>query len=127
MKIRPREPVILAEDFGALMNWYREVLGFGVAQLIEDAYHYVRLETPGGVKLAIASAKEMGVTPSDRRNNSLVLQVEVDDVKAFFEHVQSSGGSVTGGPQYDKEGDFWFGGIADPEGNPCWVVDKNCP
>lgn len=30
-------------------------------------------------------------------------------------------------PDFDKGGGFWFGSFSDPEGNPSWVVDKNCP
>ena len=48
------------------------------------------------------------------------------DVTAFFAHLQASGGVVTFGPSFDKAG-FPFGGFTDPEGNPIWVVDKNCP
>ena len=36
-------------------------------------------------------------------------------------------GTVTGGPARDAQGGFWFGGFADPEGNPVWVVDGACP
>jgi hypothetical protein len=51
----------------------------------------------------------------------------VEDVKAFFEHVKAKNGTVTFGPSYEEKNGFWFGGVADPEGNPIWVVDVNCP
>lgn len=127
MELRPRETVILAEHFSALVAWYRDALGFTVVRLYEDDYHFANLEAPSGIKLGIGDAKEMGVTPADRRSNTVRLQFEVDDVKAFFAHVERSGGSATFGPSFDDKGGFWFGGFSDPEGNPCWVVDKNCP
>ena len=125
--IRPRETVILASDLSTLVNWYQDILGFQVTQLFEESFHYACLETPSGIKIGIGSAAEMGVEPTDRSRNTVVLQFEVDDLAEFFDHLQQSGGAVTFGPSFDKEGEFWFGGFSDSEGNPTWVVDKNCP
>ncbi|MBC8366463.1 VOC family protein [bacterium] len=127
MDLRPRETVILAEDFTALVSWYRDALGFKVTRLFEDEYHYVNLESESGIQIGIASASEMGVEANDRSKNTVLMQYEVDDVKEFFEHLKSKGGKLTFGPSFDEKGGFWFGGVADPEGNPIWVVDKNCP
>lgn len=127
IEIRPRETVILADDVKKLSGWYRDVLGFKVVRLYEDDYHYCNLESASGIQVGIADAKEMGVTPVDRNANTVLMQFEVDDVKEFFAHLEKSGGSLTFGPSFDKSGGFWFGGFSDPEGNPCWVVDKNCP
>ena len=127
IEIRPRETVILATDFEALVAWYRDGLGFAITDLFEDDYHYCTLETPSGIKIGIASAAEMEVEPTDRSLNTVVLQFEVDDLKEFFAHLEQVGGAITFGPSFDKNGEFWFGGFSDPEGNPCWVVDKNCP
>lgn len=127
IELRPREPVLFATDFSALVAWYRDCLGFTVDRLFEDEYHYCNLTTSSGIQLGIADATEMAVEAQDRMRNSLVLQFEVDDVAAFFEHLKSQGGTVTFGPSLDEKGGFWFGGFADIEGNPSWVVDKNCP
>lgn len=127
VEIRPRETVILATDFSALVAWYRDVLGFKVIKLFEESYHYCNLETPSGIKIGIADAQEMKVVPIDRSSNTVILQFEVDDVKELFTHLEQTGASVTFGPSYDKKDEFWYGGFSDPEGNPCWVVDKNCP
>ena len=121
--IGPRESVIMADDFDAMVNWYQDVLGFRSTFRTEDEYHYCTLES--GIKIGIASAKEMGVKPTDRRQNTVVLQFDVPDVAAFFKHIEEKGGTATFGPSYDKTGDFWFGGIEDLEGNPIWVVDVN--
>ena len=127
IEIRPRETVILADDFEALVAWYRDVLGFGVTALFEDDYHYCCMATPSGIKIGIGSAAEMEVTPTDRSVNTVILQFEVDDLAEFFAQLKAAGGIVTFGPSFEKKGGFWFGGFSDPEGNPCWVVDKNCP
>jgi predicted enzyme related to lactoylglutathione lyase len=126
-ELRPREPVLFAEDFSSLVAWYEGALGFRVVQRHEDGYHYAKLVTDGGLQLGIADAGEMGVQLADRAAASLVLQCEVDDLAAFFAHVEGAGGSIVFGPNHDARDGFWFGSIADPEGNRCWVVDKDCP
>ncbi|MBD3161999.1 MAG: hypothetical protein GF346_06880 [Candidatus Eisenbacteria bacterium] len=127
IEIHPRETVILANDFQALVAWYRDVLGFRVVKRFEEEFHYCNLETATGIKLGIGVAKEMGVAPEDRSKNTVILQFQVDDVKEFFVHLERNGGVVTFGPSFDKKDEFWYGGFSDPEGNPCWVVDANCP
>ena len=69
----------------------------------------------------------MGVISPDRKNITVLLQFEVEDVKEFFSYLEKSGGVITFGPSFDKNDKFWYGGFEDPEGNPFWVVDKNCP
>ena len=125
--IRPRETVLMADDFGAMIDWYCNVLGFAVTRRVEDDYHYCNLETPSGIQIGIADATEMKIDTSGRANNTVVLQFEVDDAKVFFEHLQGHGAKVTFGPSFDKAHNFWFGGVEDCEGNPIWVVDRNCP
>ncbi|MBZ0266944.1 VOC family protein [bacterium] len=127
MEITPRESVILAADFASLVEWYAGALGFAVTKRFEGKFHYCNLETAGGVRIGIAPAAEMGVTPDNRSANTVVLQFRVPDVKAFLEHVRDQGGTITGGPSFDPSDSFWFGSFADPEGNPFWVVDENCP
>ncbi|MEM7168451.1 MAG: VOC family protein [Planctomycetota bacterium] len=127
MEVRPRETVILAADFDALVRWYQEALGFAVTQRIEDGFHYCHMQTDSGIRIGIAAAQEMGVKSVDRANNSVVLQLEVDDLREFFTQVQQRGAAITGGPNFNQADSFWFGAIADPEGNPIWVVDQNCP
>ena len=116
--IRARETVILAAGFSELVAWYRDVLGFSVVNLFEDGFHYCNLETPSGIKIGIADAQEMGVVPGDRRNNTVVLQFEVDDVRELFAHLKQTGASITNEPTFNKQDGFWFGAFADPEGNP---------
>ena len=99
-ELRPREAVIFASDFSAMIAWYRDVLGFKAVNLIEEGYHYCNLETSSGIKLGIASAEEMGVELVDRANNSGVLQFEDDDFRAVFTQPEQSGASITGGPTF---------------------------
>ncbi|MCA9000386.1 MAG: VOC family protein [Planctomycetes bacterium] len=125
--IRPRESVILAEDFEALVRWYQDALGFQVKRLFNEDYHFANLVTESGIRIGIASAQEMGVQPVDRSKNTVLLQFEVDDLPAFFEHLTESGAKQTFGPSFDEKGRFWYGGFSDPEGNPWWAVDRDCP
>ncbi|NNE09282.1 MAG: VOC family protein [Gemmatimonadetes bacterium] len=127
IELRPRETVILAADFDALVAWYRDVLGFAVTKQFEGEFHYCNLATASGIRIGIGSAEEMGVKPRDRADRTVIMQFEVDDVKSLFEHVERAGGTIVDGPKLDRKDNFWFGSCADPEGNPFWVVDRNCP
>ena len=127
MKIFPREPVVFAKDFQALVDWYKNVLSFKVTHLVDEDYHYCNLENESGIRLGIADAREMGVNPNDRKNNTVVLQFQVADVQSFLEYISKKGGTITFGPSLDKKDGFWYGGFSDLEGNPYWVVDENCP
>lgn len=127
MEIRPREAVILASDFKALIGWYHEVLGLTIVRLYEDDYHYCNLESSTGIKIGIADATEMGVEPDNRATNTVLLQFEVEDVKGCFAELETHGAKINLGPSYDEVGGFWYGGFQDPEGNPFWVVDSRCP
>ena len=127
MELHPRETVVLAEDFKAMVDWYRDVLGFEIDGLFEEDYRYCNLRNENGIRLGIGDAKEAGVEPEDRRNNTVVLQFQVRDVRGFLEYVSGKGGTVTLGPAFDEKGGFWYGRFTDREGNPFWVVDENCP
>ena len=54
MELKPRETVILVEDFDLMINWYCEVLGFEVTKRYEDGFHYCNLESEAGIKLGVA-------------------------------------------------------------------------
>jgi predicted enzyme related to lactoylglutathione lyase len=124
--ITPRETVVHAEDFEKMVEWYHRVLDLKVIRRHEEGYQYCNLENESGIRIGITSAKQMGVNPTERKNNTVVLQFQVPDVKAFFEHLQTEGSVITFGPSFDEKGKFWFGGAQDIEGNPFWVVDENC-
>lgn len=110
-----------------LVEWYKDVLGFRITHLFADDYHYCNLENENGIRLGIADAKEMGVNPGNRKNNTVVLQFQVSDVQGFLKYLSEKGGSINFGPSLDKKDGFWYGGFSDLEGNPYWVVDENCP
>ena len=84
MTLHPRETVILPEDFQALVDWYKSVLGFRATRLFEGKYHYCNLESESGIRLGIAVGKEMGVSPGDRKSNTIILQFQVPDVRGFL-------------------------------------------
>ncbi len=127
MRVTPRETVILADDVPSLADWYRRVFDMRVSRDYSEDYHYINLDNDQGLALGIASATEMGVSAGERSSNTVLLQVQVDDVKAFFALLEQEGGAATFGPSFDEKHGFWYGGFNDPEGNPCWVVDSNCP
>ncbi|KAA3635808.1 MAG: hypothetical protein DWP97_04025 [Calditrichaeota bacterium] len=127
MNIKQRETVILANDYKAVVKWYVEILGFKLIKTFEDEYHYYNIKNESGIEIGIASAGEMGVELGDRKRNPVILQIEVEDVQLFFEYLKKNNVTTQFGPSFDKSGEFWYGAFFDLEGNPIWVVDKNCP
>ena len=127
MEVKPRETIILVEDFDAQIKWYCDVLDFKVVKVFDVEFHYCNLENSAGIKIAIGLASEMQVELQDRAKNSVFIQFEVEDVKAFLEFVDANGGVITGPAAFSEKDNFWFGSFADPEGNSHWIVDSNCP
>ena len=126
-ELRPRETVILASDYEKLVRWYRDVLGMRVTDTFDDEFHYCCLKTASGSKLGIAPAAGVRVVPGDRSKNTVLLQLEVDDLHELFAHLRQADSVITFGPSREQQHGFWFSRFADPEGNPIWAVDKNCP
>lgn len=127
IKINPRETVILAENFNKLVNWYIDVLEFKEINRYEDDYFYSYLETDSGIKIGIADMKQMGVKNPNRRKNTTILQIEVEDVNSLFDYLKNKDCLFLFGPSFDKKDNYWYGSFTDLEGNEIWVVDKNCP
>lgn len=126
-ELRPRETVILADNFDALLAWYRDVLGFRVVQQFDTNIHFANLETASGIKIGIGVAAELDVVPTDRSKNTVLLQFEVEDVEGFMASIVEAGGTIDHGPTFNEKDGFWFGAFRDLEGNPIWVVDSKCP
>ncbi len=123
MKLQLMNAVVMAEDYEKLRDWYADTLELEIEEEWTENCHYAELVKDGRLVIGIADAKEMKVTPGDRRNHAVVAQFNVEDVKAFLTRVLEKGGAVPFGPSYDEAEGFWFGGFADIEGNPCWVVE----
>ena len=122
MKLRLLNAVIMAEDYEKLRDWWIEVVGLELRQEWSEDYHYAELVHDGKFVVGIASASEMKCDPPTPRANAVVAQLQVGDVKAFLAQIKERGGDVPFGPSFDEKEKFWFGGFADGEGNPVWVV-----
>jgi predicted enzyme related to lactoylglutathione lyase len=123
VKLELMNAVVMAEDYERLRDWYVEALDLTLESEWTENYHYAELVKDGRLVVGIASAEEMNVTPRDRKSATVVAQLNVEDVKAFLARVREHGADVPFGPSHDEDGDFWFGGFADIEGNPVWVVE----
>ena len=122
MKYELMNAVILAEDYEKLKAWYMEALDLELKQEWTEKFHYAELVKDGRFVVGIGLAKEMGVTPGDRKAATVYPQFNTDDTKALLAQVKERGGEVPFGPSYDEGLDLWYGGFADIEGNQCWVV-----
>ncbi len=123
MRLELMNTVVMAADYEKLRDWYIDALELELEQEWTGKYHYAELVKNGKLVVGIADAKEMGVTPQAmKKNATLVAQFNVDDVAAFLARIREKGGDVSFGPSYDADEDLHFGGFADIEGNPNWVV-----
>ena len=123
MKLRLMNAVVMAEDYEKLRDWYVDALDLELIGEWTEKYHYAELARDGRLVVGIASAEEMKVTPGDRKNATVVAQLNVDDARGFLARVKEKGGDVPFGPSWEEDEEFWFGGFADPEGNLVWVVE----
>ncbi|MHC4469818.1 MAG: VOC family protein [Planctomycetota bacterium] len=123
MELRLLNVVVMAEDYEGLRDWYVEALDLTVKGEWTEKYHYAELVSAGRFVVGIASAKEMNVTPGDRKSFTVTGQLVDDDVRVLA-RMKGKGGDVPFGPSFDEDGQFWFGGFGDLEGNPWWVVEE---
>lgn len=123
MKTSLINAVILAEDYDKLVDWYIRIFTLDVKHKVDKNYHYTELAQDEQVILGIANTKEMGVIPTKPRNNSVIVQIKVSNIHELFDRIKGTG-KVLFGPTEDKDEDIVYGGIADPEGNQVWLVER---
>lgn len=124
MDIKLINTVILAEDYGSLVEFYTTALELDVKLKHEEGYHFTDLAKNGQLIVGIAPASEMQHTPTSPRNNSAVLQISTDDIHRLFARVKEFGATALFGPSVDKNEGFTYGAFADPEGNHVWVMEN---
>ena len=123
MRLELMNAVVMAADYEKLRDWYIDALELQLKEEWTEKFHYAELVKDGKLVVGIADAKEMGITPhEEKKSATLVAQFNVEDVAAFLARIREKGGDVPFGPSYDADNDLHFGGFADIEGNPCWVV-----
>ena len=125
MNINLLNPMILAENYEELVEWYIKTFDLTVKNKVDEGEECTELERAGELILGIAKANEMGVKPSTPRNNTVIIQFSVSDINELFDRIKETGGRVLFGPSLEEKGGYWYGGFADIEGNQMWVVEKN--
>lgn len=124
MKINLLNPMILAENYEELAEWYEKTFDLAIKTRVEEGEEYMELGTPSKILFGFARAKEMGVKPSTPRNNTVIIQLSVNDINELFDKVKKAGGKILFGPSIDEEEGYLYGGLADIEGNQIWVIEK---
>lgn len=117
--------VILASDYEMLISWYLKVFNLEIYLQVKEGYDYTELGQSNRLIVGIAKTEEMGLVPTKPRNNSVIIQIAVSSLDKIFDTVSKSGGKVLFGPSIDEKEGFVYGGIADPEGNQIWIVEKD--
>ena len=127
IKILPRETVIVAKDYQSLIDWYIDNLNFKIVYNNYDI-KYCSLKTDSGIEIGIADMASLGnKNYSKKIQNTIILQIATNDLELFLKKIKNNSGSIFFGPSYDKGDNYWYGSIADSEGNEIWVIDENCP
>jgi len=124
MNISLLNPVVLAEDYGKLIDWYVTTFDLNLQSQTEEGESYTELEHSGKLVVGIAKANEMGVQPTTPRSNTVIIQLAVSDIRTLFDNIRKTGGRILFGPSVDEKGGYVYGGCADIEGNHIWVVEK---
>jgi len=117
--------VILAADYENLVEWYQNTFELDIGTNVDEDYHYTELTRAGKLVISIADAREMGVIPSEPRNNSLIIQLSLSNINEAFERIKNNGGKILFGPSFDKKWGFYYGGFNDIEGNQVWAIENN--
>ena len=127
IKILQRETVIVAKNYQSLIDWYINNLNFKLVYNNLDI-KYCSLKTDSGIEIGIADMDSLNnKNYSKRIQNTVILQIATNDLKILFNKIKNNGGSILFGPSYDIGDKYWYGSIADSEGNEIWVIDENCP
>jgi len=117
--------VLFAENYQALIDWYKDVLALEVIQEESGEYSYAELGIDKQLILGITPAKEVNHVASSPRNNSSVMQLEVAEIHSLFNRVKEKSGEFLFGPTADEKYGFLYGAISDIEGNQIWIVEGN--
>ena len=127
IKILPREIVLVAKNHQSLIDWYIDNLNFKIVYNNLDI-KYCSLETDSGIKIGIADMGSLGYESYSKRiMNTVILQIATNDLQKLFKKIKNNGGSILFSPSYDDGDKYWYGSVADIEGNEIWVIDENCP
>ena len=94
MNLKLIYPIILAEEYETLVDWYIKTFGLNVKSKFEGKEDYTVLEYAGQAVAGIATAREMGVKPSAPRDNTAIIQFSVPDINELFERVRETGGKI---------------------------------
>ena len=124
MKVKLLNVIVFAEKYEELIEWYKNALSLTVLFQETGEYHYTELGFDNQVIVGITPASEIKHSPINPRNNSSIMQVQVSDINSLFKSVSENGGEILFGPSLEDKYNFYYGGIADCEGNQIWIVEE---
>lgn len=122
MKLKLLNVVILADDYQKLVDWYINALGLELQEEWTEDYHYAELSYDKQLVVGITPATEMEHKLTHPRNNAMILQLVVSDIHAFYLRIKKHKGKVLFEVNFDKKEEFYYGAVADIEGNEIWVI-----
>lgn len=122
MKTKLLNAVMTVNDYEGTIEWYQSIFDLDIIHQDSGAYHYTELGQNGQNIVGIAKADEMDHKPTNPKNNSCVLQVQVEDIEELYERVKKAQTEIRFGPSKEEKSNFAYGAISDPEGNEIWII-----
>lgn len=122
MNLKLLNVVLLADNYQKLVDWYINTLGLELQDEWTEDYHYAELSYNKQLIVGITPATEMKHKLTHPRNNAAIIQLVVSDIQVFYERIKQHDGVVLFGVNYDQKEQFYFGAVADIEGNEIWVI-----
>lgn len=114
--------VMTVDHYDKAIEWYRSIFDLEIIHQESGAYHYTELGQNGQNIVGIAKSDEMDHKANNPRNNSCVLQVQVDNINDLYQRVREAGTTIRFGPSKEEKSNFSYGSISDTEGNEIWII-----
>ena len=121
MKTKSVNAVMAVQNYEECIAWYQEAFDLEVIHQVTGDYSYTELGQDGQNIVGLTPASELNHTPTTPRNNSCVLQVQVEDIYALYQTIKRLKTEIRFGPTAEEGTNFLYGSISDPEGNEIWI------
>ena len=112
--------MIFTEDVPRLAAFYRDTLGFTVERDNGKSVMFASPQT-GGAQLAIESHSE--VTGRSCEPERIMINYRVDNCRALYDDLSSSGVEFVAEPYADPDGAYVVATLRDPDGNTLQFVE----
>lgn len=114
LRLRAVMPMLMVSDIERSLTWYRDIMGFVVAEELRRDDRLVAVQLKAG-KVRFLLEQESGAPPATERGEGIRLYLATrQDVNRLAAVIQERGGTIAEAPD-DSHGGCDFG-VVDPDG-----------